>query len=33
MIDWWPLVQALIDGVAAVVFFGGYYLVYRWWMR
>lgn len=31
--DWWPLMQAMIDCVAACSFLGGYYLVYRWWMR
>lgn len=31
--DWWPLAQALLDGVAFVTFLGAYYVVYRWWMR
>jgi hypothetical protein len=30
---WWPLVQGLIDGIALCTFLGGYYMVYRWWMR
>lgn len=33
MSDWWPVLQALLDGVAFCTFLGAYYWVYRWWMR
>lgn len=33
MMDWWPLLQGLIDLAAMASFLWAYSLVYRWWFR
>lgn len=33
MNEWWPLIRAMLDGIAFCAFLGAYYVVYRWWMR